>query len=289
MGEPTDNKVRIIRCDDWATFTKEVKRTRVISPTPTSGRMANTILFRGHARTDWLLSSTLERSLQIEGTPHHLRGINGTAWYKEQCDLTLQKFTANATGLPGFRESADDLDRWMLGRHFGLLSPYLDWTTSPFVAAFFALEEVYQRFSGLRSHYPIQHAGEVHVWGLRLWDDISEPGVFEVRKGATVHGTRPRAQRAAFTLLNSKDHLDLESYLVSRERAYFLERYDIKLANALDALKELELMNVNYLSLFPDVEGAARDANMQTHWIATHDLFDAIGSSTTNQTEPGDK
>ena len=27
-------------------------------------------------------------------------------------------------------------------------------------------------------------------------------------------------------------------------------------------------MNINYLSLFPDVEGAARDANMQTHWIA---------------------
>ena len=282
MAESTDNKVRVIACEDWATFTKEVKKTRVLLKEDRSFRAARSVFFRGHAKTDWLLSSTLERSMRIEGTSSHLRSVNGTTWFKDQCNHILQKFIASASGMPGFRESAGELDHWMLGRHFGLLSPFLDWTTSPFVAAFFALEEVYDRFAGLRSHYPMQYKGNIHVWGLRLWDDISEPDVFEVAQGTTIHGTRPRAQRAVFTRLTSKEHIDLESYMKARGLGFYLERYDISLSNALDALKELELMNINYLSLFPDIEGAARDANMQTHWIVSHDLFAAMKAPSDN-------
>ena len=254
--ELTDNEVRVFHCESWDAFTKEAKKTRVLVSSDGSLRSARTVLFRGHARQDWRLSSTLERSLLLEGTAFQLRQLNGTDWYSRECNNILQKFTANATGLPGFRETASELDRWIMGRHHGLLSPYLDWTTSPFVAAFFALEEVYRKFSGLRSHYPMQFKDVVHVWGLRLWDDISEPEIFEVEQSTTVHGTRPRAQRTALTILRSKDHVDLEGYLRSRGLAYFLERYDIELVGALDALKELELMNINYLSLFPDIEGA---------------------------------
>ena len=114
--------------------------------------------------------------------------------------------------------------------------------------------------------------------GFELWDDITEDGVFEIAKETTIHGTRPRSQQAAFTRLNSKDHLDLESYLKSRGLAYYLERYDIDLADAFGALKELELMNIYYLSLFPHLEGAALDAKRKG-WIATHDLFDELKKS----------
>jgi FRG domain len=132
------------------------------------------------------------------GTQFFYAWLNETAWYKDQCDYILQKFIASASGMQGFRESAGELDYWMLGRRFGLLSPFLDWTTSPFVAAFFALEVIYRRFAGLRSHYPMQYKGNIHVWGLRFWDAISEADVFEVAQGTTIHGTRPRAQRATF-------------------------------------------------------------------------------------------
>lgn len=274
--EPTENSVRVILCEDWSVFVREVKKTRFISTDGRTRKVADAVLFRGHAREEWRLSSTLERSLQVECTPHHLRKLNGTKWYKEQCNKILERFTANATGLPGFREDASELSRWMQGRHFGLLSPYLDWSTSPFVAVFFALEEVYSRFSGLRASYPTEVPCSVHVWGLRLWRDITEPDVFEIHMLTTAHGTRQRAQRAAFNWLNSADHIDLESYLTSRGLAYYLERYDLILANALDALKELELMNVTYSSLFPDIEGAARDANMITDFLHMYDLFESF-------------
>src|SRR5690242_7383397 len=109
MGEPRENQVRVIACEDWATFTREVKKTRVVSNADGSFRAARSVLFRGHVRTDWLLSSTLERSMQIEGTSTHLRSVNGTAWYKDQSDHILQKFIASASGMQGFRESAGEL------------------------------------------------------------------------------------------------------------------------------------------------------------------------------------
>jgi len=58
--------------------------------------------------------------------------------------------------------------------------------------------------------------------------------------------------------------------------AYCLERYDINLQGAMDALKDLERMNINYLTLFPDLQGAALDANMVTHWFHYSDLMKEI-------------
>jgi len=81
-----------------------------------------------------------------------------------------------------------------------------------------------------------------------------------------------------FTKLTSKDHIDLTGYLKSRSLGHYLERYDIDLSSALVALKDLQLMNINYLTLFPDLQGAALEANMQKFWIDTHDVATEVNA-----------
>jgi|SRR5215831_3621772 len=163
----TTNNIRIYNCTDWDAFLREARITRYTTDGSGSHHIPRIVMFRGHAELGWHLSSTLERALSlppqnvtIDGRVFdkpHLRMIAGDNWYSNECQHILERFTKNASGLPTFKEDAPEISKWLIGRHYGLHSPYLDWTASPFVAAFFALEKVYNNFSGLRTYYPMHY------------------------------------------------------------------------------------------------------------------------------------
>lgn len=268
--EEEDNQVKRYYCDTWEDFVREIKRERVI-PCGSGGFAGGAhVIYRGHSNPDWLLASTLERNLRFKFPPSHpnaksgynLRTANGVGWYNEQYEKIFQTFLENAAGLPDLSNCTSDVDKWAIGCHYGLLSPYLDWSLSPFVAAFFAFEEIYKEYAGIRTGYRTDFDGNVTVWAIRFWIRIDDDEVFEVLQPASPHATRPRAQRGVYTRLTSKDHVDLESYFKDRSIAHFLERYDINLKDAPTAIRDFKLMNISYLTLFPDISGAAWDANM---------------------------
>ena len=63
-------------------------------------------------------------------------------------------------------------------------------------------------------------------------------------------------------MLNGLDvHIDIESYLRSRNLAQFLFRYEIRAQEMGKALCDLDLMNIHESTLFPDLNGAAARAN----------------------------
>ena len=64
-------------------------------------------------------------------------------------------------------------------------------------------------------------------------------------------------------------HVDLESYLHSRGLVTYLERYEIPGQEMGKALSDLELMGITYARLFPDLEGAAAQANI---WASIQNL-----------------
>jgi len=156
---------------------------------------------------------------------------------------------------------------WTIGRHYNLLSPYLDWTRSPYIAAFFAFENIYNGFKYLqRSYSTIPEIKLVHVWGYRIWDILPEEkdSNLEIIPTKNFHTSRARSQQGWFTKLLTAKYTDIESYLLSIGKAYYLERYEINTEAAMDALNDLTLMNINYLSLFPDSFGAALHSNINT-------------------------
>jgi hypothetical protein len=119
-----------ICCESWEDFKAEIHREyaeEIMGVSP---------LFRGHASSEWKLASPWDRKLEKWGT-----GAKGDTRSERDYLLAniLRNFKELAVGLPGIRSrELDDIDWWAVGRHFGLITPLLDWTRSPYVAAFFA-------------------------------------------------------------------------------------------------------------------------------------------------------
>jgi len=133
---------------DWDVFKEKVKKLRGKFPDESSA-----LLFRGQGDSRWRLTTTLERS---EGGP---------MLFREYYDLICASMAPELKTLAGVEVPTYDyklcepflnpdllydvgdpfplhLYRYMAYlRHFGFPSPLLDWSRSPFVAAFFAFRD----------------------------------------------------------------------------------------------------------------------------------------------------
>src|SRR3972149_3047061 len=97
-------------------------------------------LFRGHSNSEWHLESTLDRiergmsvsdyDIIIKIIHKHVETCTGKKW---DVDTELTIF--------GFKLRA--LEFLVYLRHNGFPSPLLDWTKSPYIAAYFAFRDVF--------------------------------------------------------------------------------------------------------------------------------------------------
>jgi FRG domain-containing protein len=93
-------------------------------------------IFRGHSRSSFNLSPTLIRAINDK---YSVPPSNVASIINQQ----LKRFRLALRGrIPlSDREAASESEIWAVGQHHGLVTPLLDWTASPLVAAFFAFNE----------------------------------------------------------------------------------------------------------------------------------------------------
>jgi FRG domain len=127
--------IRVRKCD-WVGFQVEVEKIRRETPSDDAG-----ILFRGQSRSVWPLSTTLERASQFDSTQTlqsyyervdrlstEVQSVTGKRWrFRKYCKESDPAF---------LRISNFEYLTYL--RHHGFPSPLLDWTRSPYIAAFFA-------------------------------------------------------------------------------------------------------------------------------------------------------
>lgn len=218
-------------------------------------------IFRGHRRDNWKLEPTLVRVIKGRSNPKEL--------YKDH----IENFRYALRGRRGINPPPLDIpsfdkpyDLWALGQHHGLFTPVLDWTASPYVALFFAfakaddsaktrtvfclnkawIEEISKRLSKDPDPWMVEDIIDFHS---PLSDEnarlVSQSGLFSVSTGVT----------------------DIESWIVKNsdlsQQKMVLMKIQIPNRDREDCLKALNKMNINYASLFPDIQGACKHANMK--------------------------
>ncbi len=270
-----DSGVRVTQCDSWDDFIQALRVTNTKPPVPRA--------YRGHADPCWKLSSPWDRLIEHQETANRKAGltIDVRKFYRlnisdeKPDDTWLIKFKNLVSTMPDTPDHSNwtKVDWWAFGRHFGLKTPLLDWSKSPFIAAFWAFtgrvfaENIEPEITPLK-YYKLPSYRPVVVWELLAAPNISS-SEFGFVDNVRYELHRQRAQSGIFTILNHASFIDLESYLDSVGKAGYLEKFEIPCSSAQDAsiaLSDLDRMNINYGTVFPDPEGAARQANLQQYW-----------------------
>ncbi|MFZ0931543.1 MAG: FRG domain-containing protein [Syntrophobacteraceae bacterium] len=218
-------------------------------------------VYRGQREPDWKLIPSRYR-------------IDGIKSVKNNTLETLAAFKMSSRGRRGTAPiNLTDDDWWALGQSHGLKTPLLDWSESPFVAAFFAFAKAREP-DYLPKDRMVYAIAKQQV--AKKTEEIkkTDPGTLlggtdaiEIMSPLVDDNNRLVSQRGLFTKsLGYRDNI--EEWIRTRfKESTSGIMIKINITESADDrnsfLRFLNRMNVNYLSLFPDLDGAARYCNMQ--------------------------
>jgi hypothetical protein len=160
---------------------------------------------------------------------------------------------------PNVLPKSDD-DIWALGQHYGLKTPLLDWTLSPYIAAYFAFEEEEDdRDDKYRYVYALNRSV------TRLLS--KEKGKVDRFVGVVEQLTHPTprflAQRTVFTKALDGKRIEsaVKRFSEKRPNEVPLVKFKIPTKCRAECLRDVDLMNINRTSLLLDFRDVADRCN----------------------------
>lgn len=154
-------------------------------------------------------------------------------------------------------------------QHFGFPTPLLDWTLSPYMAAYFAFrlhgqqsshEERVRVFAFDADQYTRDFYCDkksFSVWSMWATIEGCQPFVTTLNP-MPKHNPRIVAQQGRFTVTNTPNMLKVIRSQEQRLSKQYLWYTDIAASERARAVQELNLMGINEMTLFPDFEGLCR-------------------------------
>jgi len=273
--------IREFRIPDWRTLVRRIEATAKL---PSASTRPPLWIFRGQEDASRRLCPTIERQY-----PSNTDKVEAQLFYDFKTKAALW-----AERVP----NAEDLGDWYaLMRHYGIPSRLLDWTYSPFVAAYFATER-------RTAPNPKKKTVECAIWALNLCEiyeaakdksraiglplgpsgnDFSATDFLrhalrhtgpnkKLETGLVVplltkgHNRRISTQQSLF-LLNCSASMNFEDSLFDMMKAcrkVWLKKFVIPSSARTAMLQRLVQYNVHALSLFPDLAGLSQFVGMKT-------------------------
>lgn len=236
-----------IRLSSWRAFNGFINN-RLRNP--------HTYVFRGQRRSLWKLEPSLDREASKLTS-----AVNQMRHYEQFSRSILGRRGANPQPL-------NENEMWALGQHYGLWTPLLDWTESPYVALYFAFIEKNEKDRGTRAVYALSRDLVVERSAAirKLRASIPWPDIVEFIVPKSDENFRLLNQRGLFTRTFG---VDIGRWVSRQFQGETRKAALVKMVipesgtDRLDVLRSLKRMNINHLSLFPDVGGSALYCNLR--------------------------
>lgn len=232
-------------------------------------------VFRGQSCSNWGLNTTLDRLLrQVPEEFRHEKIVYN------HLDRFYRALRGRRTGNVTKNESTNENDLWALGQHYGLATPLLDWSFSPYIALFFAFNDPSPASSGERALWALdlkkvkeinvtiddyveikRASGEALEFGFEVFEGGRTP-IIELFEPLSDDNPRIISQAGMFTRLPVLTALN-EWVINFCGTSYkdVLLKVTVSEDERDNVIWALEKMNIHSASLFPDINGASKYCN----------------------------
>lgn len=215
----------------------------------------HTIFYRGQSNSDWFLESTLEREIKKYDIKTCSPDIEMKVFHYFKNNLRGKLVDQSLLNNLSYEEGRREI--WAIGRHYDLKTPYLDWSSSIYVALFMACAEPKKEseIADYSALYVVNGAffPEYQHYVERFWftPKTDYYGRITAQKGFLSHYSIRNAIKAN---LDNDCHCAFKIYINNKLRK--------------EILSYLEHIGISYSTMYPDLGGAVKFANNQlAEWL----------------------
>ena len=204
-------------------------------------------VFREHEKSTWRLRTVFHRTGRA--SLMKFMGQDVPALHRHLSGLTTHHFNLN--------DPFDYAAFLNLAQHHGYPTPILDWTHSPFVAAYFAFKDLRKNNSALDQKVRILIL-DAREWNKNERAQVLMPGFLHMTmlEPLTTNNPRVLPQQSISSVTNVDDLETFVGEIENRAGKPYLSAIDLHVGERRTVMQDLALMGITAGSLFPGLDGA---------------------------------